>query len=391
MWMVMWTLVLAGGVEFEARTTAGPVVHGPLVELSAEHVVLESAGQRLELFGKAGELVARPAPAAPSAKPAAWATLTDGSLVALRSFEANGGKARLLLASSGARAALSLGTVARVWFGEVPPSAADAADAKPGATDSLAVRSGGRIDRLSGTIGDVTSETVAFELDGQTIAVKRGKVLGLFYAPAAERKLPASIARVVDSSGSRWFVEQLAMSGDKARIKTPAGLEVELPLATVSTIVLSEATLLTALKPESVRVVPLFGPSKENAEAERALLAPRFDVGFDGLPLMVGGRSYASGLALHSRSEVVYRLDGKFRRFEALAAIDDIVRPLGDVKLQVFGDERLLWEGKLTGRDAKPTALSIELGGARRLKLVVDYDGDEVGDHLDLCDARVVE
>ena len=75
--------------------------------------------------------------------------------------------------------------------------------------------------------------------------------------------------------------------------------------------------------------------------------APRFDRGFDSRPLRLGGVDYRKGLALHSRTELVYRLPERFSRFLAVAGIADAVRPGGKVRLVVRGDDKVLFEAEL--------------------------------------------
>jgi hypothetical protein len=92
---------------------------------------------------------------------------------------------------------------------------------------------------------------------------------------------------------------------------------------------------------------------------------------------------------MHSRTELVYRLPGKFGTFRALAGIDDRVRPGGDVRLVIYGDGRLLLDKQITGRD-EPVPLTVDISGVARLKIVADFGGDlDVSDHLDLCEPRV--
>ena len=57
----------------------------------------------------------------------------------------------------------------------------------------------------------------------------------------------------------------------------------------------------------------------------------------------------------------------------------------------IEGDDRVLWEGTVAGTDpAKP--LELDIRGVRRLTVRVDFGKDlDVGDHLDLCEARLVK
>jgi hypothetical protein len=107
--------------------------------------------------------------------------------------------------------------------------------------------------------------------------------------------------------------------------------------------------------------------------------------------LVLGGESYEKGLALHSRTEIVYRLPEGFRRLQMVAGIDDAVRDGGNVRLTITGDGKQLWDEALSGTD-KPLPIDLDVSGVRRLTILVDFGLDlDVADHLLLCDARIVK
>ena len=145
---------------------------------------------------------------------------------------------------------------------------------------------------------------------------------------------------------------------------------------------------LSDLKPESVRWTPYFGVGKP-PPAVRAVLRPAVRP-----RLRVAARcnwaasSYRKGLALHSRTEMVYRLPDRFSRFRAMAGIDDAVRPGGKVRLVIRGDDRAV--RRRHHRQRPPRPIDLDLTGVRRLTIVVDFgDSLSVGDHLLLCNARL--
>ncbi len=94
---------------------------------------------------------------------------------------------------------------------------------------------------------------------------------------------------------------------------------------------------------------------------------------------------------MHSRSEVGYRLPGKYRRFKALVGIDDAVRPGGDAQLEIRGDGKLLWEGRIRGSEpAQP--LDLDIAGVKRIDILVDFGADlDIADVVDLCEARMIK
>ncbi len=143
------------------------------------------------------------------------------------------------------------------------------------------------------------------------------------------------------------------------------------------------------MKPESAVWTPYLGASASAASS--AFYRPRTDRALEGGPLRVGGKKYAKGLALHSRTELVYRLPEKFSRFQATAGIDDGVRGAGHVRLLVVGDDRTLLDELIAGKDP-PRQLDLDIQGVHRLKITVDYGEDlDVSDHLDLCEARILK
>ena len=80
--------------------------------------------------------------------------------------------------------------------------------------------------------------------------------------------------------------------------------------------------------------------------------------------LQLGGVVYGKGLALYCRTELVYRLPGRFSRFQAVAGIDDAVRPNGKVRLVVRGDDKVLLEAVIPGSDApRPIDLDVKAFG----------------------------
>ena len=75
-------------------------------------------------------------------------------------------------------------------------------------------------------------------------------------------------------------------------------------------------------------------------------------------------------------------------RFIATAGIDPATAGQGHVTLEIRGDDRVLWEGAIDGREP-PVEIDVELGTARRLQLIVDYGENlDYGDRLHLVEAR---
>jgi hypothetical protein len=87
----------------------------------------------------------------------------------------------------------------------------------------------------------------------------------------------------------------------------------------------------------------------------------------------------------------VFDLPDDVRQFRATAGIDFRVREHGNVRLVIRGDDQQLFAEDIAGADP-PRELAINIAGARRLEIFVDYGANlDIGDHLNLCNARLVK
>lgn len=110
----------------------------------------------------------------------------------------------------------------------------------------------------------------------------------------------------------------------------------------------------------------------------------------DGRPLTIRRQTFAKGLGVHARSEIVYYLGGKAAKFTAVVGVDDEARA-GSVVFQVWGDGRKLYDSGVLKGSSAPQQVEVDVRGAAELKLVVTDAGDGINyDHADWADARVV-
>lgn len=110
-----------------------------------------------------------------------------------------------------------------------------------------------------------------------------------------------------------------------------------------------------------------------------------------GLPLKIGGTSFANGIGTHAPSELMIQLDGHADQFRAVVGVSDGGRnEQGSVEFEVHGDGNLLGRsGVLRGGDS-PKVLTTPLAGVRRLRLVVTDGGDNAhSDHAAWADAVI--
>ena len=398
--LIAFTLLLvaagpsAGGAALvDVELLDGRTLSGTLVDVSAEQVVVISAAGE-ETLPTAGLLALRlnQPPADEATGASVWVELTDGSTLPATRYSVTGANA-VIVAIDGSElevptrliTAVKLKQqdeeIARQW-GQIRQVEA--------AGDMIVVRNEKAIDYLEGVLGDVSELTVVFKVDGEEIDVKRARVEGLVYYHSRQTDVPELACVVTGAGGVRFNAQSAKLTGDRLHLVSVSGVPWSPEIKSLERIDFSAGKIqyLSDLAPESVDWNPYFalpGPT----EAITQFGQPIRDAAREGGPLQLGGKQYQKGLALLSRTEIVYRLTDSFQWFLALAGIDDRVGQHGHVRLIIHGDDRLLYDEVLQGGD-DPVPLRLDVAGVRRLKIVVDYGLDmDVADHLDLADARV--
>lgn len=397
--LVVWSL-LAALPEFEVRAADGTTLRGRLVGCTAEALTVDTAEgpRRLAAGDVAGVAAVAPAMVEAVAAPVEL-ELLDGTRLIAAELTLSGEVTRVVLPGA---AALDVPTrtVTAVKLmpldGPLDEQWQEIAAAKR-TGDLLVIRKGDALDFLEGVVQEVTADEVRFQFEGETVPVRRGRVVGWFHPAAPAPGGRAAFATLDDAAGSRWAVAELKLPGPDApadaagtvAVVTPAGIEARLPLDRLRELTY-RSDFLSDLAPESVAWVPYFGLADPGDGLLARLYGPRFNRSLRPGPLRLGGQEYAKGLALHSRSEVVFRLPEGYRSLRATVGIDDRVRPGGQVQFKILGDERTLLDVAVSGQDP-PRPIEIDLTGVRRLKLLVDFgEGADRQDHFDICEPRLV-
>jgi len=142
-----------------------------------------------------------------------------------------------------------------------------------------------------------------------------------------------------------------------------------------------QAVYLSDLKPEGFRHVSYLNLSWPF----------RLDRNVCGAMLHVCGTGYLKGLGMHSASRITYAISGPYRRFQAGLAIDDQAERGGSVAFRVFVDGQVRYSSPVIRGGEAPVPISVDLTGAKRLDLVVDFaDRADELDRADWLDARLV-
>jgi hypothetical protein len=240
----------------------------------------------------------------------------------------------------------------------------------------------GQYVAVDGVLKTIDAKLVTFAWKDEDRQIHRDKVLGVRLAGASAAR-EAPVASVVCTDGTSLPAASFAMDAAAATARTPAG-EVSIAAEQLAAVrfLSSRVTELSDLTPVKVR--------------EQGLLDKTFPhrVGrsVSGGPLRLGGKTYSSGLGLHSYCELTYKVEG-YSMLVAQAGIDDSVRPHGLATLSVLGDGKPLCETMVLSGKTPPGALRVDVSGVKELTLRVDFgaDNQDVADHVNLAPARLLK
>lgn len=326
--------------------------------------------------------------------------LVDGTRVPYETFVVEDRQA--IVSSSLANEPFAVPT-ALISYVQFRPDAPDlASNELEGDTIVIYKKKSGSFDRLSGVLGDVTTEQVRFSWEGDTIPVKRTKVAALAYFHAKVPKAEKAVCWLRVHGGGQLPVASLSIESDSLAVRTTGDLAFSIPITAVVAADYSEGklTYLSDLTPRSQTWHPRIDLPK-TAEMIQSYGLPRRDQSFSGSAItlvwpdkktgILGGqhRTFEKGLALRSRTTLRYRLPAGMTRFLTTAGIDPETAAEGHVTLEIFADKRSVWQGEISGGD-EPTKINAEFGQARELRIVVGYGENlDFGDRLHLAEACV--
>lgn len=259
--------------------------------------------------------------------------------------------------------------------------------AKESKKDLIVVRKENKLDFIAGVAGEITDTTVNFLVDGEEFPARRDAVYGVIYQPTPP---PGKLVVTVELQGADQLNSKLiTIKDEKCQVVTVSGLTVPVPLDQLKSLDFTAGKIrhLSQMDPIDVQYTPVFEKDRPY-EYRRNFSGP---LGYL-VPITLEGKAYSKGLAIHSKTLLKYRLSGEYRRFQAVMGIDDFTGQggrLGDVHVKISGDSKTLYEGDAKWSDS-PVPLDLDISGIRDLVILVDFGGNlDIGDWLDLADAKV--
>lgn len=399
-------------MDVEVRTIRGSSASGSLVSLDSKGVVVEAGSEKTEIpVTMLMSVVPKSPPALAADTSPISIELVDGSQLSATAYTVIDNSATVKLVSGGA-VSIATDAIYSVRLKKQEPTITRQWDEildAPITGDTIVIRKTTRkthddtttkttsLDYHVGRLHDIDTESVQFELGGERGSVSRERVEGVIYYHRKDIQMPEPLCLVEDVGGSRWRVRSLQLDGEQLRIESSAGTKITLPMNAIRKIDFStdKIIFLSDIKPDSVEWSSYLDSGKLS-EALTQMYEPRRDQSFAGGKLQLRSanktrHSYGKGLAIHSRTLLIYTVPDGFRRFEALAGIDAEMGEAGHVRLQISADTVKLFDETIAGMD-DPKTISLDIRGARRLKILVDFGDDlDIADHLNLCEARIAK
>ena len=408
--VILSTLCALAAPPLDAITLDGEVVSGQLVAATSDALTVDSDGgpQTLPLARLQKINFTEPA-AASGATPAAWVELVDGSAVRASSYVVDGKSAEIQLLGGGS-GAVPIRAIRAVRFKQQDEDQQlewNRIRQERTQADRLVIRKNDRVDYLEGALHNINAETVNFQLGDEVIPVGLAKIEGIIYHHRGIEDQPPAVFRLTDVEGSVLEGTQWTVADQGLSVRTPVGLEIRRSFDQIRQVDFSSDKIiyLAALEPKSTQWMPYFASGGMD-ELLKSFYLPKNDRALTGneseadegrlqLAFNDGGEArieaYARGIAVHSQTTIVYELPEKASRLRATVGIDARVRDSGHVRLVIKGDGQELFADDVDGAD-DPRELSINVTGVRQLEIFVDFgENQDVGDHLNLCNARIVK
>jgi len=376
-------------------TLDGKTITGAVTAISGGALSLESNGETSRLPFD-GILEVRFEPSSASQVDASEAPiaiqLADGSRLSCRQVTMKG---RDLVADtlSAGKVQTSWNAVRSVRFRDLEPAIEkkwqELVEAAP-ERDLLVVRNGDVLDRLEGTISGLDETTLTFLVGDTRVPIDRSKPKLFGVIPGKTQPSQSSpLGELHFRNGDVLTFKSVELKDDELAVQPLTGSRISVPFEKAASLDFGQGkvTFLSQLTPRE----------KEHSSYFGSELDVVFDVRIDHsdagptTPIRIDRQAYQRGLVIHSKTKLVYRLNGDYRRFVAVAGIEQLVRPRGRLVLSITGDGQELFRRDITGEDP-PLPLDLDVTGVRELMILVDFGDDlDDGDHLALGDARLIK
>lgn len=379
-------LSLADIPQVEVETLAGVKTTGQLISVDAAGWKIKTADQEVSVEARS-VLTMRLASGAAAVEKRGGieAVLIDGAKVSASTIVLSGTEASIESNIAG-NMTLPRSVLASVRLGASPTAVDESWSellVREKKQDMLVIRKGEVLDFVEGVVGELTAETVKFLLDGDNITIKRENVFGMIFYQRTPPPSAEPVARVEFINGDKLLLRQISSDGSVFSLTTATGGKLSVPIDQVKELDMSFGKLkwLSDVKPRDIQ-----------HEFRFIDVGAAYEVNEDvyGGRLRIGNKVFDRGVSIRSKTQVRYRLDGDYNRFQSWLGIQKGYA--GDVRVVVSVDGKALHESVVKPNDA-PVRIDLDVAGKYSLEVLVDYGTvqSDIGDHLVLADAVLLK
>lgn len=282
------------------------------------------------------------------------------------------------------------------------PPKADSA----GSPNALQSAFGGEDDRVLLTNGDVLRGFIrAIDADGIAIDTGIGPTAAPFRLVVAARlahgvptATPQPYAIVILRDGARLTATGLEWADEGVEAKLRTGIRVRIDADRIVAVDviggrwewLSDPLAQNALERlgrtggcqlVSYEQSPMLGPGWEYLAGRNVLSGP----------ILVAGEPYERGIGVHSRSNLIFELNGEYREFVTSFGMDDDSGPLADVTVVVLVDGQRRFEKAHVRHGSLFGPVRVDVSHAGRIELIVEYgDNGDMQDRFDWVEPGLI-
>ena len=262
--------------------------------------------------------------------------------------------------------------------------------------DAIVVVRDGDLSVQQVIVHAIENQSVSIQLDDISLDAPFPKLYGLLFFQRQAREFPPPLCQVQLHDDSQLLAKTLRLTGDHLQITTLVGADLPIPFSQIKNLDYGAGNIqfLDEMTPSLTEWSPIIQSAISMRELS-LVYAPRMNESYQKEPLQLEydgiPEVYAKGIAVHATSTIAYDLPDGFRVLQMTAGIAPRSLGMCTAKLQIVGDQKILWEHTFDD-DTPPEEVSVNIAGVRRLKIIVDsLDGEDFGDVLHLCQARLLK
>jgi len=175
----------------------------------------------------------------------------------------------------------------------------------------------------------------------------------------------------------------LGLSGDAIVVNCLWGQPGSFDLSSIKEIRMQNSKLrfLSEITPTDIEQVPFFD----------RVIPYRADRSLSGKEIRLEDVAYERGVSMHSRTQLTYKLGGKYERFMSKLGFEHEAHDAGNVSVRVLGDEKVLFEIETYTRGDEVRDIDLDVRDIDEFVLEVDFGGgQDVGDQIVWANARLI-